>query len=291
MEGWIRLHRKLMTSDTFSRLTAVQKLIAIYIILNANHADGVWYDKYKNIEVEIKRGQLVTSRKKIASEWFQNDKDVSEMKIRTCLDKLERIGFLTKSSTSDYTLITVLNYEVYQGSDTDDNQEDNQVLTKSQPSLNQAITTNKNDKNVKNDKKNIKKDIIPKIDFAEFVKLTQNEFDKLVEIHGEDRTKRMIEILDNYKGANNKKYASDYRAILNWVVTRVGEEEKGGRKQTESFSRRQTTTSQYNENNSSQASKAGQQVANFGDVSGNGVATQTNGANATPPKYNEFVRR
>ncbi|MBP1907799.1 hypothetical protein J2Z32_004488, partial [Paenibacillus turicensis] len=201
MEGWIRLHRKLMISDTFSRLTAVQKLIAIYIILNANHADGVWYDKYKNIEVEIKRGQLVTSRKKIASEWFQNDKDVSEMKIRTCLDKLERIGFLTKSSTNDYTLITVLNYEVYQGSDTDYNQEDNQVLTKSQPSDNQAITTNKNDKNVKNDKNDKKKDIIPKINFAEFVKLTQNEYDKLIETHGEDRTKRMIEILDNYKGA------------------------------------------------------------------------------------------
>ncbi|WP_110931050.1 hypothetical protein [Paenibacillus bouchesdurhonensis] len=159
MSGWIKLHRKLMESETFSRLTAIQKVIAIYIVLNANHDDGVWYDKYKDIEVEVKRGQLVTSRAKIVNEWFRDDKDVTEMKVRTCLDKLERLGFLTKSTTSNFTLITVLNYEVYQGSDTDDNQEDNQVVTKSQPSVNQAITTNKNDKNVKNDKKVKKEDI------------------------------------------------------------------------------------------------------------------------------------
>ena len=34
----------------------------------------------------------------------------------------------------------------------------------------------------------------------------------------------MIEILDNYKGQNGKKYKSDYRAILNWVVKRYEEE-------------------------------------------------------------------
>ena len=31
-------------------------------------------------------------------------------------------------------------------------------------------------------------------------------------------------VLDNYKGANGKKYKSDYRAILNWVVKRAKEE-------------------------------------------------------------------
>ena len=37
-------------------------------------------------------------------------------------------------------------------------------------------------------------------------------------------TKRMIEILDNYKGAKGKRYKSDYRAILTWVVDRYNEE-------------------------------------------------------------------
>ena len=41
----------------------------------------------------------------------------------------------------------------------------------------------------------------------------------------------MIQILDNYKGANGKKYKSDYRAILNWVVDKYNEEsQKSGSK-------------------------------------------------------------
>lgn len=70
-----------------------------------------------------------------------------------------------------------------------------------------------------------KKDISPKIFFAEFVSLTQEEHDKLTTAHGEDKVKRIIETLDNYKGSNNRKYASDYRAILNWVVDRVDEDD------------------------------------------------------------------
>lgn len=65
-----------------------------------------------------------------------------------------------------------------------------------------------------------------KIKYAEFVSLEQSEYDKLVEQHGEESVKEMITVLDNYKGANGKKYKSDYRAILNWVVDRV--KSKGG---------------------------------------------------------------
>lgn len=71
------------------------------------------------------------------------------------------------------------------------------------------------------------KEKINKIQYAEFVTLSQEEYDKLISSHGEEKTKRMIDILDNYKGANNKKYASDYRAILNWVVDRVSKEGGG----------------------------------------------------------------
>lgn len=56
---------------------------------------------------------------------------------------------------------------------------------------------------------------------AEFVKLKESEYKKLVEEHGEFLTQKMIEVLDNYKGANGKKYKSDYRAILNWVKDKV----------------------------------------------------------------------
>lgn len=76
-----------------------------------------------------------------------------------------------------------------------------------------------------------KKENVPKIKFAEFVSLLQAEYDKLILSHGEEKTKRIIDTLNNYKGANGKTYKSDYMAILNWVINRVDEEEfRGGTK-------------------------------------------------------------
>lgn len=63
-----------------------------------------------------------------------------------------------------------------------------------------------------------------KTQYAEFVTMTEREYSSLCERVGERGAKRCIEILDNYKGASGKKYASDYRAILSWVIARYEEE-------------------------------------------------------------------
>lgn len=69
-----------------------------------------------------------------------------------------------------------------------------------------------------------KKEKPQKIQYAEAVMLTQAEFDKLVAEHGEPFVKECISVLNNYKLSSGHKYASDYHAILNWVVKRVAEE-------------------------------------------------------------------
>ncbi|OMF54706.1 hypothetical protein BK138_16255 [Paenibacillus rhizosphaerae] len=135
------------------------------------------------------------------------------------------------------------------------------------------------------------KEKINKTQYAEFVTLTQEEYDKLVSSHGEGKTKRMIEVLDNYKGAKNKKYASDYRAILNWVVERVGEEEqRSGNKGSQPFTGGSAAISQYNQNNGA-STKNGQTVSLPRDASGDGTGLQKGGANPAPSKYDQFVRR
>lgn len=69
-----------------------------------------------------------------------------------------------------------------------------------------------------------------KVQFAEFVSMTNDEYTSLVAKVGEQGAKRCIEILDNYKGSSGKKYSSDYRAILNWTIARYEEElHKGGK--------------------------------------------------------------
>jgi len=77
-----------------------------------------------------------------------------------------------------------------------------------------------------------------KVNYAETVKMTEIEYGKLILEHGKIKVNRMVEILDGYKAANGKKYASDYRAILNWVVERVNNE----------VPRNQGTKGNYNKN-------------------------------------------
>ncbi|MDE5742692.1 MAG: phage replisome organizer N-terminal domain-containing protein [Oscillospiraceae bacterium] len=79
-------------------------------------------------------------------------------------------------------------------------------------------------------KKQTEKSKPEKIQFAEFVSMTNDEYTSLVAKVGEQGAKRCIEILDNYKGSSGKKYSSDYRAILNWTIARYEEElHKGGK--------------------------------------------------------------
>ena len=69
-----------------------------------------------------------------------------------------------------------------------------------------------------------KADKARKYKYADNVTLTRDEYAKLCEQYSEQGAKRMIEILENYKGSKGKRYKSDYKAILNWVVERYNEE-------------------------------------------------------------------
>jgi len=77
-------------------------------------------------------------------------------------------------------------------------------------------------------KRNSSKEIIQKKEkYAEFVKMSKNEYKKLIEKYGKEEVQEMIEKLDNYKGSKGKTYESDYRAILNWVADEIIEKYKG----------------------------------------------------------------
>lgn len=83
--------------------------------------------------------------------------------------------------------------------------------------LNECSTNKRKEKKVNEIKiKEIKDN---KISYSEFVSMKEEEFEKLYSEFGQD-TYKLIEILNNYKGANGKKYKSDYLAIRNWVIDR-----------------------------------------------------------------------
>jgi hypothetical protein len=85
--------------------------------------------------VTLEPGQFVFGRRKAAEEL-----GMTEQEIRTCIGLAKKTDFLTIKSTNKYSIITIINWHIYQGLDID-----NQPA--SQPTSNQQATTNKNDKN------------------------------------------------------------------------------------------------------------------------------------------------
>lgn len=113
------------------------------------------------------------------------------------------------------------------------NEENANVCERIQSNANDANTntdtntdTNTNtNTNTNNEKENIKEKET-KIHFAEFVTMTNAEYEKLVSTYSKEFADQCIEVLDNYKGSSGKKYKSDYRAILTWVIDEVKKRKK-----------------------------------------------------------------
>ena len=145
-----------------------------------------------------------------------------------------------------YSVITILNWTKYQvspsGQPSDPPSHDNpeslmpQGISKNficyppndqpsnpptEPPTNPPTIIEKNKKGKKGKKKDIYSDENGWPQFGDFVWMPQKEYDTLVDRFGEPFTTKCIETLGNYKGSSGKKYVSDYRAILNWVVDRV----------------------------------------------------------------------
>lgn len=84
------------------------------------------------------------------------------------------------------------------------------------------------------DKSEVKKEssikAAKKIKYAEDVSMTEEDYKKLVDLYGQVKVTKMITKLENYKGSSGKKYKSDYRAILSWVVDAVDKEDNSTRK-------------------------------------------------------------
>lgn len=64
-----------------------------------------------------------------------------------------------------------------------------------------------------------------KVQYADDVRMQEKEYQKLVADYGEELVLKFIDKLNNYKLANHKRYADDYRAILSWVIDRVLKDE------------------------------------------------------------------
>lgn len=219
LEGYIKLHRKITEWEWYDDANTLR--LFLHVLLNANHTSKNWHG------IEIKSGELLTGRFKLAQAL-----KLSEQQIRTSLNKLKLTNVITIKSTSQYSIITIKNWNLYQ----QNNQQNNQRITNEQPTNNQRITTTKNEENEKNEKNVFIKPTLEEVEdyckkrkYGEFqnVFLTDEEYTKLKEIYA-DRLDKAINKLSSYIASKGKKYKSHY-AVLgkhNWVYEEIFKQEQ-----------------------------------------------------------------
>jgi len=152
-QGWIKLHRKLLDSDMWKCLSLKQKDIMITCLLLANHKSNQW--EFDGKIYTVKPGEFITSYHNLANHC---DKSVSISSVRTAMAKLEKWNFLTRTSTSKSTKITICNWKTYQETRTADRTITDKQTAHGPQTGRKRMTTNKNDKECnKNDKRMKKK--------------------------------------------------------------------------------------------------------------------------------------
>lgn len=131
MSGWVKLHRKIEDWEWYQDSKMVH--LFVHMLLKANHDKKCWKG------IEVLPGQFISGRLKLSEET-----GISEQTIRTCIKRLKSTSELTIKTTNKYSVFTLKNWNFYQSEN-----ELTSKLTNNQPTTNQQLTTNKNDKNEK----------------------------------------------------------------------------------------------------------------------------------------------
>ena len=107
--GWIKLHRKIQECSIWANDKPFDERSAwIDLLLLVNHEDKEIV--FKGQPVNVKAGQRITSIRKLAERWHW-----SINRVKRYTDLLEKLNMITKDSDNHRTLLTVVNYGVYQG--------------------------------------------------------------------------------------------------------------------------------------------------------------------------------
>jgi len=141
--GWIKLYRKTRQSFVWTDPNLLK--LWLLLLIKASHSDSKFL--FNGQEISVTSGQLVTGAHVLASEMNEGvprDKAVTWRSVWRWVKKFENAEMLTIKSTSQYSVITITNFNNYQSSD--------KRVTSDCQSTDNQVTTYKNLKNEKNEK-------------------------------------------------------------------------------------------------------------------------------------------
>ena len=105
MAGWILIHRSILKHWVW--LSPLHTHRWLYILLNAAYEDR--RIEFSNKSFILKRGQLLTTYRTLQAHWKTSSDVVSSFLKMLSYNKMIKV-----ETTKDYTLITVVNYNLYQ---------------------------------------------------------------------------------------------------------------------------------------------------------------------------------
>lgn len=226
MTGWIKLHRKLLDSPIFQN----EKLFKVfaYCLMKASHKD------HKQLVgrqiVELKKGQFVFGRKR-ASEELR----LKESTVRDYIKLLENLQTIVVSSDNKFSVITVVNWAVYQSDEQiSDSKYDNKSTSNQQQMDNKSTTnqhqinTNKNVKNgenVENDKNEKKKesafDFFQNNGFGFITQYTIDDLNYYLDSFENDSDEIVTAALKIAKDRNKVTWGYAKSILNNWLQTNL----------------------------------------------------------------------
>lgn len=132
MEGWIKLHRKMLDNPIVMK-DADHLAVWVYLLLHATHKD--YPALFRGMKITLHPGQLITGRKSIASSLC-----IDEYKVYRILNDLKSEQQIAQQTSNKNSLITILKWELYQ----DTTQQDAQPMHNNCTTDTQQLHTNKN---------------------------------------------------------------------------------------------------------------------------------------------------
>lgn len=142
--GYIKLWRKIF--DSGIQQEPMTFTMWIWILCNVTHKPLNYIARGQCIK--LNPGELIIGRKKLSKELR-----ISERSVRTCLHHLETWGNVTIRTTNRFSIINVINWEIYQGQEIKNDQQNDQEVTSKRPASDQQVTTKQEVKNVKKERK------------------------------------------------------------------------------------------------------------------------------------------
>lgn len=147
MEGWIKLHRKILDNPIVCK-DSDHIAVWTYLLLNATHKE--YSVVFSGEKIMLQPGQLITGRK-VISEKFK----ISESKVQRILKSFEIEQQIEQQNGNKNRLVSILSWSDYQTGE----QQDEQQVNNKRTTTEQQVNTNKNVKNVKNVKNDKKEKI------------------------------------------------------------------------------------------------------------------------------------